>query len=142
MTTQQANGGKCEHRQGDECGCICHTNGIRHYGCCLKCPYCHRLIPGEIGRTVRVMRTVTGATRSTEGLIAPSGRRSLQRAITSHQVDMLMAIAGQRGVGTTELAFLEWLEYESGLGIQVKRIELLRMDDMNAIKGRLDVWKS
>jgi hypothetical protein len=54
----------------------------------------------------------------------------------SKQVGMLLAIARSKGLG--KVGFLEWLEYESGLGVRVADPYSLLANQVTMIKAALE----
>lgn len=59
------------------------------------------------------------------------------RVASSKQVAMLLAIAAGKGIRGEE-KLLEWIEYESGLSLQLKRLDDMRSVVVSDIKQRLE----
>lgn len=59
------------------------------------------------------------------------------RAASGKQVAMLLAIAANKGI-RGESKLLEWIEYESGLSLQLKSLDDMRSVVVSDIKQRLE----
>lgn len=59
------------------------------------------------------------------------------RAASGKQVAMLLAIAANKGI-RGEDKLLEWIEYESGLSLQLKRLDDMCSVVVASIKQRLE----
>ncbi len=59
------------------------------------------------------------------------------QAASGKQIAMLQAIASRKGIYTEE-KLLEWIEYESGLSLQLKKLDDMRSVVVSAIKQRLE----
>lgn len=126
----------CEHVALDACGCLCHSTGTNHYGgCCRRCPICNLNIPKSPSMSIRAM-AVASPKRPTSGV--DSNAPLLDNApATANQVAMVWAIAKSRGIANYTALF-EWLEYESGLKIQIKRLEELRSRHISRLREKLE----
>lgn len=60
----------------------------------------------------------------------------VKQKASSKQIAMLVAIA--HGKGLDQMSFLEWLEFDSGLEIEVARLDDIRMMDVSDIKSALE----
>lgn len=66
-----------------------------------------------------------------------SASNLVNRKASDKQISMLVAVAHRKGLD--RLAFLEWLEYDSGLEIQVSKLDDIHMMDVSSIKDALEL---
>lgn len=70
--------------------------------------------------------------------MASETQRYANRKATGRQVAMLIAIAMSKGIRGSSGRLLEWLEYESGLGLQLANIDDLPQSMVDQVKKKLE----